>query len=339
MAAMDLLQQAITFLLFPVYYLLHDGSQFFLLTYGGAFAMAAVFYVAWRRKRLGTPRLRPMLRFLFPKRLYVHPSTWLDLKLVVFGLYFITFQGLLTYYVAPQSARYAMAVLESTLGPGTAGGTPSMAVSLMAALLSFLAIEFGYWSSHYMMHRIPWLWEFHKVHHSAQVMTPLTEWRQHPVELMLFPILMSATNAIVVAPIVWYFGQDALLLSLGAANIFYMMFWYSILHLRHSHVPIIATGWLGRLVQTPAHHQIHHSTDPRHFDTNLGYCLSLWDWVFGTLVMPEKGQKISYGLGERDTMLETVTGSVLIPFARAAVLIWQGLAGPRRGTPAAPPAE
>lgn len=334
---MDLLLQALTILLFPFFYVMQNGSQYYLMTYLGAGLTAALFFMAWRRGSM--VRGKRLLRYLFPPKLYRHRSTLLDMKLVVFGLYFITLQAMAVYFVAPESVGLSSAFLERLLGPGTSGGTPSIVISIVSALLSFLAVEFGYWFSHYLMHRIPWLWEFHKVHHSAEVMTPLTEWRQHPIELMLFPLLMSAANAVVVAPVIWYFGPDTLVLSLGAANIFYMMFWYTILHLRHSHAPITATGWIGRIVQTPAHHQIHHSTDPRHFDTNLGYCLSLWDWVFGTLVMPEKGQKISYGLGERDTMLETVTGSVLIPFARAAVLIWQGLAGPRRGTPAAPPAE
>jgi len=336
---MDLPSHIISFLLFPVYFLLSGGSQYYLLTYGGAFAFAALFYAAWRRGRKPGLRLHRLLLALFPPRLYRHPSTWLDFKLLIFGLYFITAQGMLAYYLAPESMAVSMAALQRLFGPAAVGGTPSLTVSLGAAFASFLAIEFGYWFSHYMMHRIPWLWEFHKVHHSAEVMTPLTEWRQHPVELMIFPLLMSAANAFVVAPVVWYFGPDALVLSVGAANIFYMAFWYTILHLRHSHLPILATGWLGRLVQTPAHHQIHHSTDPRHFDTNLGYCLSLWDWVFGTLCMPEKGQKIRYGLGHRDTPLETATGSILAPFGRAAAIIRRNVSGSRLNSPDAPPAE
>ena len=47
------------------------------------------------------------------------------------------------------------------------------------------------------MHRVPALWEFHKVHHSAEVLTPLTEWRQHPLELMLFPVVIGAATAVV----------------------------------------------------------------------------------------------------------------------------------------------
>ena len=45
----------------------------------------------------------------------------------------------------------------------------------------FLAYELGYWLNHYLSHRIAFLWEFHKVHHSATVLTPLTNFRVHPI--------------------------------------------------------------------------------------------------------------------------------------------------------------
>ena len=67
-------------------------------------------------------------------------------------------------------------------------------------------------------------------------------------------------------------------------------------HLRHTGVWIAATGWLGRLVHSPAHHQIHHSTDPAHFDRNMGYALSVWDWVFGTLWVPERRGRVRFGV-------------------------------------------
>jgi sterol desaturase/sphingolipid hydroxylase (fatty acid hydroxylase superfamily) len=45
---------------------------------------------------------------------------------------------------------------------------------------------------------------------------------------------------------------------------------------------------LGRIVVSPAHHQVHHSANPKHFNKNFGSCLALWDWMFGTPYMPEK---------------------------------------------------
>jgi sterol desaturase/sphingolipid hydroxylase (fatty acid hydroxylase superfamily) len=334
---MDWVSDIVSFLLFPLFYLARNSSQYYLPTYLGAAFTAAAFYLVWRRgRRPGASRL---MRFLLPERLYRHPSSRLDMKLVAFGLYFVGVQGLLVYWLVPESVDLTGSLLARSFGPGTAGGTPSLVVSLFVALFSFLAVEFGYWYSHYLMHRVPWLWEFHKVHHSAEVMTPLTEWRQHPIELMLFPALMTLANSLIVSPAIWYFGPEALVLPLGFANLFYMVFWYTILHLRHSQVPIMATGWLGCLVQTPAHHQIHHSTDPKHYDTNLGYCLSLWDWAFGTLSMPVKGQKLNYGLGHRDTALETVLGSVVTPFGRAAAIIARKFGRRPRGAAVTPPAE
>ena len=65
-----------------------------------------------------------------------------------------------------------------------------------------------------------------------------------------------------------------------------MFFIYVYVHLQHSQVWIAFTGWLGRLFMSPAHHQIHHSSNPAHFNKNLGSCLALWDWMFGTLHVP-----------------------------------------------------
>ncbi len=99
------------------------------------------------------------------------------------------------------------------LGPGETAGTPSLAVTAVTIVLTFLAIELGYWTAHFAMHRIPALWEFHKVHHSAEVLTPLTEWRQHPLELMLFPVVIGATTAAVRAPMLHAFGPRAQLID------------------------------------------------------------------------------------------------------------------------------
>ena len=71
-------------------------------------------------------------------------------------------------------------------------------------------------------------------------------------------------------------------------------------HLRHSHIWIPFQGLAGKLFQSPAHHQVHHSTDPRHFDKNLGFALAVWDWAFGTLHIPAREREVSeYGVGER----------------------------------------
>lgn len=292
------------------------GSQFAWWTYVGAAGLAAG--LLWRRRgRVGSPRA--VLRYLLPARLVGHRSTRLDVRLLVVALVVGSLQepwvaGAVSFVRDAVARGEGLVFGASTaLGPN---GAASPWVTALSVLATFLAIELGYWLAHLAMHRVAALWEFHKVHHSAQVLTPLTEWRQHPLEWALFPVVIGAVVAAVQGALVTAFGAAAVTAA-GGANLILVGFMVSVLHLRHSELPFAATGWLGRLVQSPAHHQIHHSVDPAHYDRNLGFCLSLWDWAFGTLVVPEKGARYRFGLGEEDRALETVGGSLVAPFWRA----------------------
>jgi hypothetical protein len=85
---------------------------------------------------------------------------------------------------------------------------------------------------------------------------------------------------------------------LGDSNIILVFFIHAYVPLQHSHVWIAFTGVLGRIFVSPAHHQIHHSADQKHFNCNFGSCLALWDWMFGTLYVPGKGrEKLTFGVG------------------------------------------
>ena len=50
---------------------------------------------------------------------------------------------------------------------------------------------------------------------------------------------------------------------------------------------------------SPAQHQIHHSTNPVHFDKNYGVVLSVWDRINGTLVESERNQDLQFGLSKQ----------------------------------------
>src|SRR5260370_139515 len=98
----------------------------------------------------------------------------------------------------------------------------------------------------------------------------------------------------------------------------------TIVHLRHSHMWIAFTGLAGRLFQSPAHHQIHHSDQPRHFNKNLGFALAVWDWLFGTLYVPEQYEKITFGVGAEHVRFDTVLKTFALPFRYSAhqLLVW-----------------
>ena len=74
-------------------------------------------------------------------------------------------------------------------------------VALGYGLASVAVFDLVAWVLHYCQHRIPILWEFHKVHHSARVMHPLTNYREHPVDNALYAIGLGASTGLVAASV------------------------------------------------------------------------------------------------------------------------------------------
>jgi sterol desaturase/sphingolipid hydroxylase (fatty acid hydroxylase superfamily) len=186
----------------------------------------------------------------------------------------------------------------------------------------FLAYELGYWLNHYLSHRVPFLWEFHRVHHTATVLTPLTNFRVHPVYTFIFFNILAISTAIANGIGNYMFGETAYQYALSDTNIILVIFIHTYVHLQHTELWIPFRGALGRVFMSPAHHQVHHSTNPAHFDKNLGSCLALWDWMFGTLYVPGKEpEKLSFGVEPDNPHVHTITGAYVDPILRAASLV------------------
>ena len=64
--------------------------------------------------------------------------------------------------------------------------------------------------------------------------------------------------------------------------------------LHHSHIWLTYGRMLEHVFISPAQHQVHHSTDPQHYDRNFGTMLALWDWLFGTLYVIKGKEKITF---------------------------------------------
>jgi sterol desaturase/sphingolipid hydroxylase (fatty acid hydroxylase superfamily) len=92
--------------------------------------------------------------------------------------------------------------------------------------------------------------------------------------------------------------------------------WYIFgFHLRHSHVWLAYPAWLSHILVSPAQHQIHHSSAPRHFDRNMGFIFAFWDAFAGTLYVPRAKEDISYGLaGAEPGEFQSVAALYLRPF-------------------------
>jgi sterol desaturase/sphingolipid hydroxylase (fatty acid hydroxylase superfamily) len=304
----------------------------------GALACSALYYASRRRARGRRISVTGFLRSTFPRRILLHPSSLIDLRLwalnaIVFAsAYGMLGLGLFFWRDA------IVAWLTREFGPHAPALWPAWTILTLATVLQLLAYELAYWSAHYGFHKVPALWEFHKVHHSAEVMTTLTELRQHPVEIIVFMNWIGLATGIVFGFMTYAFGPGVRPFTLLNGNILTMAFLLTYGHLRHSNMWIAFTGIAGRILQSPAHHQLHHSTNPTHFDKNLGFALAFWDWAFGTLVIPAKTREpIVFGVGG-EAPFRSALSALTLPcgrFANRALRGVQRIAGARAAARAA----
>ena len=150
----------------------------------------------------------------------------------------------------------------------------------------FLVVEFAYYWFHRWSHEVRWLWANHAVHHSATEMTFLSAIR------LGWTNLPSGGWAIYL-PLVLAGFHPSLVVGLLAANLRYQFF----LHTE-------AVGRLGPLewiLNTPAHHRIHHARNDEYLDRNYGGVLIVFDRLFGTFAAERPGEPIRYGLVHPET--------------------------------------
>lgn len=160
----------------------------------------------------------------------------------------------------------------------------------------FVAGDLSRYALHRLLHRNRWLWAFHKVHHSAEALNPLTFYRVHPLENALFALRNAVVTGIVTGAFVFCFGTRLDVYALFGGNLFVVVLFAFTGNLRHSHIRLGYGRWLERLFVSPAQHQIHH--DVRHLQRNFGSALAIWDWLFGTLrCTHEVGGALRFGLG------------------------------------------
>ena len=98
-----------------------------------------------------------------------------------------------------------------------------------------------------------------------------------------------------------------------------LLYIYLTAQLQHSEIWIPFTGVWGRVFMSPAHHQLHHSADPAHFNCNMGASLAIWDWLAGTLRMPSvEPPRLSFGVSGHKHDPHGVMGLLVDPAVGAA---------------------
>lgn len=306
---------------------LSQGSGFSLTSLLAALAIAAA-VIAWRRMRRNRP-LRPgtIMRGLFPAWLTRHPSLQADIGYFAFSvfIYGIIFGWAVVSYKF--LSGFVSDGLTASFGPVVPTSYEFTARAIITLAL-FLAYEFGYWLDHYLKHRVPALWELHKVHHSANVLTPLTVFRIHPLDSVIFSNILAVTLGVANGVASYLFGKPIMSFSVDDTNVILVLFVHVYVHLQHTHLWIAFTGLAGRVFLSPAHHQIHHSNNPVHFDKNLGSCLAIWDWLFGTLYVPAKEpEPLTFGVKVGEADMHSFGQLAVAPVQRAAAHVVQSLRG------------
>ena len=280
----------------------------------------ALAWLHWKRR--GRTNVRALKRAVFVPKLWLRESTLADIQLFVISVVFMpaVVTGLVISGNAVASSVHAM--LDRLFGATDSFACCSLWTKLFSTLVLFLAYEIGYWVDHYLKHRVPFLWEFHKLHHTADVLTPLTNFRNHPIDNIVFGWMLAIFIGGASGVLAWLFGQQAQSFTVDGKNILFIVFLWTIGHLQHSQFWIPFRGVWGNLVLSPAHHQIHHSRDPAHYNRNLGSVLAIWDRAFGTLeIPPEKNPRLVYGADNAGADPHSTYGILITPIIRAVLTL------------------
>ena len=169
-----------------------------------------------------------------------------------------------------------------------------------------LIFDFAIWLQHLITHKVPLLWRLHRVHHADVDMDVTTAIRFHPVEIALSMLLKIG--------LVYLLGPAAI------AIVIFEIILNGTAMFNHSNLALPAglDRIMRKVLVTPDMHRVHHSVQRSEHDSNYGFCLSIWDQLFGTYIeQPKDGHDaMQVGLEWQDDRPSKLGWSLALPFAR-----------------------
>lgn len=228
------------------------------------------------------------------KKLWLHPSAVLDYSYFFVSIV-IKALLILPFLISAQTvliAVYELLVACFGFQPPYVGHY--WTVVILFTVTVFIVSDFSRYWLHRLFHTVPVLWRFHQVHHSAEVLNPMTFYRVHPLESLLFGLRYSIFVGGVTGVFVYFFGTHIQVVEVLGVNVF--IFFFNLLgsNLRHSHIALQYPKWLECFFISPRQHQMHHSK--QYGRKNYGGYLALWDWLFSTLSYSQKKDNLVLGL-------------------------------------------
>ncbi|MEK6153616.1 sterol desaturase family protein [Flavobacteriaceae bacterium 3-367] len=150
-------------------------------------------------------------------------------------------------------------------------------------IVFFVVLDFVQWFTHILLHRYPFLWKFHKIHHSVKEMGFAAHLRYHWMENILYKPLKTLGVMVLGG----FEPEQAYIVHFLAI---------AIGHLNHANIKL-SWGPLKYLINNPVMHLYHHAYElpEGKYGVNFGISLSVWDYLFGTNYIPEDSGTIGLG--------------------------------------------
>jgi len=185
----------------------------------------------------------------------------------------------------------------------------------LAQFLVFLVLaDFLQWCVHNLLHRVPWLWTFHKVHHSITTMDWIGNWRFHWMEIVVYKSLQWL-------PLAWLGASGEAIFAVAVLTTIWGDF-------NHANLDV-GLGPLGYVLNSPRMHLWHHDQSSEGGAAkNFAIVFSLWDYIFGTAFWPRERTPERLGYPGMEEMPATLHGQMLWPASRLASVRAEGAAAP-----------
>jgi sterol desaturase/sphingolipid hydroxylase (fatty acid hydroxylase superfamily) len=253
---------------------------------------------------LGLSLLVWLLEIIFPWRTQqavVRKDFWLDGFYMFFNFFLFSLIG----YNA--ISNLGVQLFNDALA--AVGLTNSIAINIAQwpawaqYVLLFVLADFIQWNIHRWLHKSPWLWQFHKIHHSVEEMGFAAHLRFHWMETIIYKTIQYIPLAMIGYSLTDFFVVHIISVAIG--------------HLNHSNINI-GYGPLQYIFNNPRMHIWHHAKQQPvgSAGVNFGISLSIWDYLFKTVYMPADGRDMPLGFEQSEKMPKSFWQQMWYPFKK-----------------------
>lgn len=285
----DYAWQAISALVEPINYLFDPSKRIFIpfLISNFLFALCAL---AIKKSAIWS-----IITTSFSKKYWFSKTSYVDVQWLFFNQLFRFFIVIPLLITQLSLAMVCYRFLYRTFGSGDFLQIPQSQVLILYTLVLFVFNDFSRFFVHFLYHRIPCLWRFHAIHHSANRLTPITLYRTHFVEYFINSCRSVFVSGVIGGVFIYCFDGKITVLEVLGVNLLNFLFNLAGANLRHSHI-FLGFGKFEHFFISPAQHQVHHSSELRHLDKNFGVGLACWDKLFGSWQASKNNKPKRFGL-------------------------------------------